>query len=122
MTKAAALQAFFARFMPAYPETNVPEDATFPYLTYSAAFGAFGDEPAALTVNLWYYTESEAEPNAKADEISRRLGRGGTILPCDGGGIWLRRGAPWCQSVAVAEDARIKRRYINMEAEFLTKE
>ena len=34
MTKAAALQAWFEQFLPAYTTASVPDDAVFPWLTY----------------------------------------------------------------------------------------
>lgn len=34
MTKDKALHAWFSQFLPSYPTSNVPEDATFPWLTY----------------------------------------------------------------------------------------
>lgn len=121
MTKAAALQQFFSSFgMEAYPATSVPEDAIFPYLTYELITSAWEGGEVGLTVNLWFYTTSEAIPNAKADELSQAIGRGGKILPCDGGYIWLKRGSPWCQSLSDETSPTIKRRYINVTAEYLT--
>lgn len=120
MTKDVALHAFFSGFMPAYPSTAVPEDVTFPYLTYDAVFDSLEGGDVSLTVNLWYYTESEAIPNAKAQEISKAIGYGGTTISCDGGYIWLKRGSPWCQSLRDETDPDIKRRYLNITAEYLT--
>lgn len=121
MTKAAALQKFFSSFgMPAYTTSSVPEDVGFPYLTYDLIVGAWGDEQAAITVNLWFYTESEAVPNAKAEEIAKAIGNGGIQLPCEGGSIWIKRGSPWCQSLSDKTSPIIKRRYLNVTAEFLT--
>lgn len=118
MTKGAALQTFFDSFgIPAYPSTSVPEDASFPYLTYTPVFDAWDGGTVALTVNLWYRTESEAVPSAKAQELSNALPR---YVPCDGGAVLLERGSPWCQSLTDSTDANIKRRYINMLASFLT--
>ena len=42
MTKGAALQQFFGRFMTAYASNAVPDDAVLPYLTYDAVFDAWG--------------------------------------------------------------------------------
>lgn len=121
MTKGAALQTFFNGFsVPAYPVSSVPEKAEMPYLTYTPVFDAWGGYPVSLTVNLWYLTEGEAEPSAKAQEISDALGTGGITLPCDGGYIWLTRGSPWCQSLTDSTNASIKRRYLNITAEYLT--
>lgn len=120
MTKDKALHAWFSQFLTAYPTSNVPEDATFPWLTYELITGALDSGEISLTVNLWYYTESEAIPNVKAQEISTAIGYGGTVIPCDGGYIWIKRGTPWCQNIADETDKNIKRRYLNITAEYLT--
>lgn len=121
MTKEAALHKFFNSFgIPGYPSSAVPEDAVFPWLTYELIVDAWDGGEVGLTVNLWYYTTDEAPPNAKARELSQALGAGGKVLRCDGGYIWLKRGSPWCQSLRDETDENIKRRYINVTAEYLT--
>lgn len=60
MTKDKALHAWFSQFLPAYPASSVPGDAVFPWLTYDLILGAWDSGEASITVNLWYYTESEA--------------------------------------------------------------
>lgn len=121
MTKEAALLDFFSGFgIPAYPSSAVPDDAVFPWLTYDLVTGAWGDGELSITVNLWYYTTDEATPNAKAREIAAALGLGGKRIECDEGAIWLKRGQPWCQALQDDADTTIKRRYINISAEFDT--
>lgn len=126
MTKDKALYAFFSGFgIPAYPANavlneNGEPDVILPYLTYTPVFDAWGGEPVSLTVNLWYRTESEAIPNAKAQELSQAIGRGGVVLACDGGYIRLLRGSPWCQSLTDETSPNIKRRYINITARYYT--
>lgn len=121
MTKGAALQAFFDGFsVPAYPAAAVPSGAEYPYLTYDAVFDSFPGGEVSITANLWYYTSAEAEPNAKAQEIAEAIGYGGVTLRCDDGYIWLKRGSPFCQALSDASDHNIKRRYINISAEYLT--
>lgn len=123
MTKEAALHAFYSSFgLKAYEENAVPtgDDAPdFPYLTYSVSSDSIGTD-VALTASLWYRGTSWVQANAKAEEIGRRIGRGGKILSCDGGAIWLRRGTPFAQSMGDESDDQIKRKYINITAEFLT--
>ena len=120
MTKDKALHALFSSFMPSYPITSVPDDVIFPYLTYEPVFDTWENGEVGMTVNLWFYTESEAYPNAKALELSRKIGPGGTIFPCEGGYIWIKRGSPFCQNLRDDTSPDIKRRYINLSVEYLT--
>ena len=121
MTKDKALHAWFQSFgIPFYPASSVPNDVIFPYGTYEPIFSAWGEGDCNLTCNLWYYTESEAHPNAKAQEISDAIGMGGTMISCDGGMIWLKRGSPWCQNLKDEADSKIKRRYLNIIADYIT--
>lgn len=121
MTKEQALHKFFNSFgIVGYRNTSVPDDVIFPYLTYDAPVSSFEEDPVSITLNLYYYTESEITPDAKAEEIRQAIGMGGKILGCDGGAIWLKWGAPWCQSLVDDTNANIKRRYMNVTAEYLT--
>lgn len=127
MTKDKALHAWFQSFgIPFYPASSVPsppkepDGVIFPYGTYELITSAWSEGEVGLTVNLWYYTESEAVPNAKAQEISDTIGMGGALVPCDEGAIWLKRGSPWCQNLQDDSDHNIKRRYLNITAEYLT--
>ena len=119
MNEAQAVQDFLGGFgIPAYAETSVPSDAEYPYLTYGLVVGSWLDAgDTSVQVNLWYYTESEAVPNAKVREIAEAIGMGGVCLPCDGGFVWVKRGSPFAQSVAEEND-KIKRRYINIDLEY----
>ena len=121
MTKDKALHAWFQSFgVPFYPASSVPNDVLLPYGTYELITSAWDEGEVGLTVNLWYYTESEAIPNTKAQEISNAIGMGGTLVPCDGGAIWIKRGSPWCQNLRDDSAPNIKRRYLNITAEYLT--
>lgn len=121
MTKEKALYQFFNSFdIVGYRNTSVPDDVIFPYLTYDAPISSFEEDPVSITLNLYYYTDSEADPDAKAEEIRNAIGMGGKLLYCDGGAIWLKWGLPWCQSLVDETNRNIKRRYINITAEYLT--
>ena len=120
MTKGAALQSFFDGIMISYAASAVPDNATLPYLTYELITSAWDGGEVGLTVNLWFYTTSESVPNAKAQALSDAIGYSGVTIPCDGGFIWLKRGSPWCQSLMDDTDQNIKRRYINVTAEYMT--
>lgn len=120
MTKDFVLQSFFERFMTAYSAASVPEDVIFPYLTYEYVADTWEGGEVGLTVNMWFYTESEAIPNAKVQQMSEAIGYGGITLPCDGGFVWIKRGSPWCQSLSDDTAPGIKRRYINVSVEYMT--
>lgn len=124
MTKASALYNFFSSFgIEAYEETLVPtgeEAPKFPYLTYQLVTDSFDNE-VLIPVSLWYRSEASLLAlNTKTEEISQRIGRGGVFLDCDGGKIWIKRGSPFAQTMSDPEDNTIRRKYINITAEFLT--
>lgn len=122
MTPEAAVYTFLSSFgIPAYAASSVPDQATFPYLTYDLVLGEWGQPEVNMPVNVWYRTDSEALPNAKVREISQAIGMGGVTLPCDGGMLWVKKGSPWAQAVTVeGEDEKVKRRYVNINIEYLT--
>ena len=120
MTKAAAIYQFWNSFgLTAYEESSVPDDATFPYITYQLVTDSF-DREIPLTASIWYRSESWTGINAKTEEISQKISRGGKIIPCDGGTIWLKRGRPFAQNMEDESDNLIKRKYLNITAEFMT--
>ena len=112
-------------FLPFYPVGNVPDYARerftkgWSYGTYTPTFDSFSGSPVSLTINLWAYTSKEKPLNDAANALAKAVGYGGKAVKCDGGYIWLRRGSPWVQNL-YEDDDNIKRRYINMTAEYLT--
>ena len=120
MTKAAALYQFWNSFgLTAYEENSVPDEAQFPYITYQLVTDSF-DREIPITASLWYRSESWTGINAKTEEISQEISRGGKIISCNGGAIWLKRGRPFAQNMGDESDNLIKRKYLNMTAEFMT--
>lgn len=119
MNREQALYDFMSCFgIPAYAATATPAQAEMPYITYELTVGTW-DNPASMSVNLWYRTDSEAIINAKAREIGYKLSGGGQVLYFeDEGGhtraLWITKGSPWCQAVT-DEDNTVKRRYFNFE-------
>lgn len=122
-TKAATIYEFWNSFeMPAYEENSVPtgEDAPeFHYITYQLVTDSLGNE-VAMPASLWYRGTSWLEANAKTEEISQRIGRKGVVLDCNGGKIWIKRGTPFAQNMGDESDNLIKRKYLNITAEYLT--
>lgn len=120
MTKAAAIYQFWNSFgLTAYEENTVPDDACFPYITYQLVTDSF-DREVSATASIWYRSESWVGINAKTEEISQKISRGGKIIPCDGGAIWMKRGQPFAQNMGDESENLIKRKYINITAEFMT--
>ena len=123
MTKAAAIYQFWKSFgLPTYEENSVPTGdnaPALPYLTYQFATDDFGKE-VALTSSLWYRSTSWTQANEKAEEISKAIGRGGKMLPCDGGAIWIKKGTPFAQNMGDESDDMIKRKYLNLVVEYFT--
>lgn len=128
MTKAAAIHAFWNSFgVKAFEENYVkdadengnPIEPEMPYITYQLVTDSF-DREVAATANIWYRSSGWKAINAKTEEISREISRGGKIIPCDGGAIWLKRGQPFAQNMGDESDNLIKRKYLNITAEFMT--
>lgn len=122
-TKAATIYEFWNSFeMLAYEENSVPtgEDAPeFPYITYQLVTDSLGNE-VAMSASIWYRGTSWVEANAKTEEISQRIGRKGAVLDCNGGKVWIKRGTPFAQNMGDESDNLIKRKYLNIAAEYLT--
>lgn len=119
MNKEQALHAFWASFgLTTYDENTVPEDAAMPRLTYSVVSDSLGST-VAPSASLWYRTSSWQEITEKKEQISSAIGRGGKLVHYDGGAIWIKRGVPFSRRVH-DEDDKIRRIYINIEAEFLS--
>lgn len=117
MDRHEALHRFMESFgIPAYVESSVPPEAPFPYLTYAPVIGESMDDAVTMPVNVWYRTDSEAEPNRKVDEMAARITRGGICVGYDYGMLWLKRGTPWAQAIKDA-DPKVKRRYLNIDIE-----
>ena len=128
MTKAAAIHAFWNSFgLKAFEENYVkdadengnPIEPEMPYITYQLVTDSF-DREIAATANIWYRSAGWKSINAKTEEISQTISRGGKIISCDGGAIWLKRGQPFAQSMGDESDDLIKRKYLNITAEFMT--
>ena len=123
MTKEAALQAFFERFLTAYQEDTVPSGdnkPAFPYITYEVATGSW-DDAIALSVSLWYRSTSWVAPNAMANTISAAISKGGTTVPCDNGCIYISRGTPFARSASDTDDM-VRRKILNIMVEYLTED
>ena len=122
MDKFEALQEFWSSFgISAYDENTVPTGDSrpaLPYITYEAAVGSLGDF-VTMNASLWYYGPSWSAITAKLAEIEAGIGRGGVMLPVDGGALWIKKGSPFAQRMSDPDDM-IRRIVMNVEAEFIT--
>ena len=124
MDKFQAIHSFWSSFqIPAYDENTVPtadDKPSYPYITYDAVVGNLGDF-VAMSGSLWYYGTSWSQITTKLSEIAAKIGRGGYMIPIDGGALWIKRGSPFAQRVSDSNDM-IRRIFINIEAEFISAE
>ena len=130
MTKAAAIHEFWNSFgLKAFEENYVkeadengnPTDPQFPYITYQLVTDSF-DREVAATASVWYRDYGWKKANAKAEEISKKIGASGKKIAVDGGGIWIKRGQPFAQNMGDESDDLIKRKYINISIVFITQD
>lgn len=121
MNKSQAIDYFWNSFsIPAYDENSVPDDATYPYITYTNSTGSL-DDVLSLTASIWDRSNSWERVSLKADEIAKKVGEfGHYTLPIDNGYVWFTKGNPFTTRMGDQLDDRIKRIYINVQAEFLT--
>lgn len=119
MTPEAAVYALVgdATGLPVYAEGHVPEERPYPFATVAMPVLACGQQ-AGVTVDLWHRDAGEAVPNAAARSLEAALGRGGRVLACDAGAVWIAIGSPFCQPVT-DPDGAVERRHINLTAELL---
>lgn len=118
-----ALYQFWSAFgIPAYEKNSVPtgDDAPkFPYITYSTAKADFGKE-VALSGNIWTRSTSWQQAIGFETQVYNAIGYGGKVIKIDNGAIWLKRGTPFSLPMGDDSDNTIKRKYINLTAEFIT--
>lgn len=121
MTKEAAIFQFWGQFLPAYEENTIPsgEDAPkFPYITYQVVTDNF-DSEVPMTASVWDESMSWSNINNIVNIISETIGDG-LFISCDGGKIWIKKGTPFAQNMGDESNDLIRRKYLNITAEFLT--
>lgn len=136
MNKAQTLHSFWSSFgIPAYDENTVPENADERYITYNVATDSLGN-----VVNLyasiwdvnstsWAFVETKAEEIAKAiEQRNYELLVGGILktfhvsIPIDDpiGAVFITKGTPFAQRMSDPSSDRVRRIYLNIQAEYLT--
>lgn len=121
MNKSQAINSFWNSFTwPAYHEYSVPDNATFPYITYSEATDSLGNV-VSLSASLWDRNTSWERITLKGEEIAKAIAEyGHHTIKLDAGYLWLVKGNPFAQRMNDPNDDQIKRIYLNVLGEFLT--
>lgn len=124
MTKQEAIYRFFSGFgVEAYEESQIKDgfEPSYPYITYSAATGCASDGECAAYADLWFKDCKDLKnPNALLNRISEFVGSGGIAIPCDGGGILIKRAKPFSKNQTDKHDADIRRVSLRFSLEYLT--
>lgn len=118
MNKVQALDNFWNSFgWDAYDETDVPDNAQLPYITYEVTTDSF-DNAVALSASLWMQSSSWRDITVKSMEIESYIGRGGKMVAYDGGAFWITKGNPWSYRIQ-DENKQIRRIGLNVLIEFI---
>lgn len=118
MNAARALHSFMSQFgLVPYPADNVPAGTAFPYLTYTPVYGFF-DMPVSITVNIWYYTVSEAPAFDKVMEIIDHIKKQ-PVFKYEDGAVLFTVGDSFGQPIPTeVNDEFVKGRTLNLNAEY----
>lgn len=123
MDKAQALYSFWAGFGILAVDEQAMYDTTFDppeqYVSYEDAQDSF-DYPVSIGGDLWYRSMSWAAISQKAEEIGEAIGRGGIMIPYDGGALWITKGSPFSQRMSAETSNDVRRIHININAEYLS--
>lgn len=116
-----ALYNFWSAFgIPAYEENSVPQDASFPYITFESTVGDFGNI-IPLSASIWDRTrKGTAFIDAKADEIEQAIKNMDVCPVIKGGRYRVFLDGPFAQNMG-DPDELIKRKLLSVKFEFMTK-
>ena len=113
-----ALHTFWSSFgLQAYDENTVPEDVTFPYITYEASTASVNEKIPA-SASLWYRSTSWDEISRKAEQISEQISWGGSSVVYDTGRLWVTKEAPFAQRMSEPSDSLVRRIVLQVSVEF----
>ena len=121
MDKWQAQHNFWNSFgVPAYEEHSVPDNATFPRITYEAATSTFEDI-VSITASIWTRTSSWAQADTLANTIEDYIKTMG-CPEIDGGRYRVFIGlTTFARRMDDPNDDQIKRILLNVQFEFMSK-
>lgn len=121
MDKTQALYKFWSQFgLPAYNELTVPQDAEPPYITYEVATGSLEDI-IPLSASIYYNSYTWKEISKKSDEIAEAIeNQQPPCIKIDGGRLYISKGKPFTRDTKDDSNKMIRKRVLNIIAEFQT--
>ena len=120
MDKAQTIHAFWNGFgWPAYDESTVPEDATYPYITYNVVEDELG-QPVGMYASLWDRSTSWARVSNMVTLIASAINHmHPPAIAFDNGRVYITKGTPFAQRMTYPDDMT-RRIYINITAEYFS--
>jgi len=119
--KLYALHDFWSGFgWKAYNNYSVPDRQELPdrYISYEASVDEFGQE-IAQTATLWCRSTSWVDITDMEELIADTIGRGGKVIPFEGGAFWIKKASPWAQRMDEPSDDSMRVIVLNYSIEFL---
>lgn len=121
MDKQQAYYSLWSRFgVSAYDENRVPEEATYPRITYQVILGAL-DGPIFPVATLWDKNTSWTWLDAKINEITRYIEDMSPIKLDEGGYMNVTLNDPHAERTSDPSDSTVIGYRITLGIEFLTK-
>ena len=120
MDKWQALNSFFNSFgCKAYEVGTVPNNATFPRITYESRISSI-DEPVQIDASVWDLGSSWARNDGIVQAIERFINESGCPV-IEGGRYHVYKGTPFAQRMSDPDNDNIRRTVLHINFEFLTK-
>lgn len=121
MDKGQAIHNFWSQFgLFAYDENTVPDNAPDRYITYNVSMDSIGNV-VNMYGNIWdINTDSWEFVSKKAEEIAKYIESKYPIsYPINNGRLYIAKGTPFAQRMSDPGSDRVRRMYINIQAEYL---
>lgn len=119
MDKWQALNNFFNSFgVTAYEESTVPDNATFPRITYESRTGAL-DDVIQIDCSVWDLSNSWGTVDRVVNTIESVV-NSYACPQIEGGRYRVFKGTPFAQRMKDPENDNIRRTVIHLNFEFMT--
>ena len=117
---AKALDAFFYSFgIDSYAESEVPDDAKPPYITYELIDPDWMGK-APLHARVWYRSNNLIAISEKVDEIKAALGNGGVSIKTESGAVYLWPDDNFAQIQPFEGDPTLKCAFLSLIIQAIT--